>query len=185
MKKLIIIIILVAKCNVSYSQEPFSTFFADAVTNGVPVYSNDTCSNHFTIIREYEEKENWHDVEIWEKSDNRYKVHIASYQDTIATPSINGWIDKEQCGVFLYSHNLKNGLWYVYFYKEPGQLHPFLKITSKYPDIFEEDNGKAVPVLDYKLYQDDYWIKTVIIKDKKRIIGWTKDYCPNVYGACN
>ena len=20
---------------------------------------------------------------------------------------------------------------------------------------------------------------------KKRIIGWTKDYCPNVYGSCN
>lgn len=55
MKKIIIIIILIAKCNVLFSQEEnFEAFFVDAVTKGVPVYSNDTCANHFTIIREYE-----------------------------------------------------------------------------------------------------------------------------------
>ena len=186
MRIFFIIIILVANCNVSLSQEPFSTFFADAVTKDVPVYSNDTCANHFTIIREYEEKENWHNVEIWEKSDNRYKVHITLYQDSTATPPIDGWIDKEQCGVWLYSISLKQSLWNVYFYKKPDQSCPFLRITSKFPDdYFHYTNGKAAPVLDYKFYNDKYWIKTVIIKNKKKIIGWTTDYCPNVYGACN
>ena len=95
-------------------------------------------------------------------------------------------MEKEQCGVWLRGRYIKSGLWNVYFYKYPGQLHPFLIITSKYPDSFSKyDNDKAIPVLDYKLYEGKYWIKTVITKDKKRIIGWTKDYCPNIYGACN
>ena len=39
--------------------------------------------------------------------------------------------------------------------------------------------------LDYKLHNGEYWIQTVIIKDNKKIVGWTKDFCPSVYDACN
>ena len=186
MKKLIIIIVLIAKCNVLFSQESFSTFFADAVTEGVPVYSNDTGNDIITIIKEFTEKENWHDVEIWEKSDKRYKVHITSCQDSIATPSINGWVDKEQCGVFLYGRFTNQNLAIVSFYLTPDQPYPFLKITDQYPDAFGKySNGKAVPVLDYELHDGKYWIKTVITKDKKKVVGWTRNYCPNIFCSCN
>lgn len=188
MRKIIILIVaIIVNSPVLFSQEIFEAiFFVDAVTSGVPVYRNDTCINSFTIIKESSEKEDWHCVDILAKSKNRYKVHIVLCNGSTATPPIDGWVEKEQCGVWLRGRYIKSGLWNVYFYKYPGQLHPFLKITSKYLDSFSEyDNDKAVPVLDYKLYEGKYWIKTVITKDKKRIVGWTKDYCPNVYGACN
>ena len=30
----------------------------------------------------------------------------------------------------------------------------------------------------------DSGIKTVIIKEERKIIGWTTDYCPNPYDSC-
>ena len=66
MKKLIIITFLViSKCLAILSQDKnIVVFFTDAITNGVLVYSNDTGTDSITIIKEYPEKENWHDVEI-------------------------------------------------------------------------------------------------------------------------
>ena len=64
MKKLIIIFfIVISKCQILFSQENnLVLFFTDAITNGVPVYSNDTSTDRITIIKEYSEKENWHTV---------------------------------------------------------------------------------------------------------------------------
>ena len=65
-------------------------------------------------------------------------------------------------------------------------LKPFMKLSSRYFGDFERyTKGQAASVLDYKLYNGEYWIKTAIIKDNKKIVGWTKDYCPSVYDACN
>jgi hypothetical protein len=61
-----------------------------------------------------------------------------------------------------------------------------MELSSRYFGDFERyTNGQAASVLDYKLCNGEYWIKTVIIKDNKKIVGWTKDFCPNVYDACN
>ena len=63
----------------------------------------------------------------------------------------------------------------------------FIKITDKYAygfDKYADTKSKAVPVLDYKFYKGTYWIKTVIIKEERKIIGWTTDYCPNPYDSC-
>lgn len=182
---LIIIIIFVTNCHVMFSQETLSVFFVDAVTKSVPVYANDSDTKSFTNIRESKEKENWNDVEILDQSNNRYKVCITPYSDENATP-INGWVDKEQCGVLLFGKYIDKNLTVVSLYLTPDQPYPFLKITDQYADDFRKyTNDKAVPVLDYKFYNEKYWIKTVIYKDKKKIIGWTTDYCPNIYGACN
>ena len=60
MKKLIVIIVFVVKWHILFSQENnLVVFFVDAITNGVPVYSNDTCTNSISIVKEYPEKENW------------------------------------------------------------------------------------------------------------------------------
>ena len=73
MRKLIIIIILIAKCHILFSQEEnFEAFFVDAITNSVPVYANDTGDDIIANIREFTEKENWHGVEILEKSNKRF-----------------------------------------------------------------------------------------------------------------
>ena len=101
---------------------------------------------------------------------------------------ITGWVDKEQCGVWFWGRWTKPENCIVSLYHMPGLLCSFIKITGKYPDCFDNystTNNKAFPVLDYKLYKGEYWIKTVIVKDEKKIVGWTKDYCPNVYGSCN
>ena len=188
MKKLIIVIIIIVKCHLLFSQEKkFVVFFTDAITNGVPVYSSDTASVSFASVSEDAEKENWHDVEILGKSNNRYKVRIKAINEEDVAP-INGWVDKEQCGVWLWGRWKKTESCIISLYHMPGQLYSYIKITGKYPDSFEKystTNYKTWPVLDYKLYKGEYWIKTVIVKDKKEIIGWTTNYCPNVYGSCN
>lgn len=186
MKKLIIIIVLIAKCHVLFSQEEnFEAFFVDAITKAVPVYANDTGNDIITNIREFTEEENWHGVEILEKSDKRYKVRITSCVDENPVP-INGWIDKEQCGVWLYGEFINLSLTIVSFYLTPNQPYPFLKITDTFADGFGKyTNDKAAPVLDYELHDGKYWIKTVITKDKKKVVGWTMNYCPNVFCSCN
>ena len=188
MKKLIIITFLViSKCLAILSQDKnIVVFFTDAITNGVPVYSNDTGIDIITNIKEYPEKENWHDVEILMKSNNRYKVRIISINENNVTPII-GWVDKEQCGVWLRGKWIKPELSILSFYCMPSQLYPFTKITDKYAygfDKYADTKSKAVPVLDYKFYKGTYWIKTVIIKEERKIIGWTTDYCPNPYDSC-
>ncbi len=182
---LIIIIILVTNCHVMFSQETLSVFFVDAMTNGVPVYSNDTCANNFTTIKEHKEKEDWHNVEILEQSNNRYKVNITSCRENDST-SIKGWVNKELCGVWLRGKYIKRDFFTISFYTKPGLLKPFMKLSSRYFGDFERyTNGQAASVLDYKLHNGEYWIQTVIIKDNKKIVGWTKDFCPSVYDACN
>ena len=186
MKKLIVIIVLIAKCHILFSQEEnFEAFFVDAITKAVPVYADDTGNDIITNIKEFREKENWHDIEILETSNKRYKVRITSSVGENLVP-INGWVDKEQCGVWLYGRFADTEHSIVSFYLTPNQPYPFLKITDKYSDDFGKyTNNKAVPVLDYEFHDGDYWIKTVITKDKKKVVGWTKNYCPNVFCSCN
>ena len=57
MKKLLVIIIVLAKCQFIFSQEEnLSAFFADAETNSVPVYSNDTDMTLLLILRNSPQK---------------------------------------------------------------------------------------------------------------------------------
>ena len=162
MKKLIVIIAFIVKCHILLSQEEkLVVFFTDAITSGVP------------------------DVEILGQSKNRYEVRIIAINENNIAPIV-GWVDKVRCGVWLRGKNINSGLWSVSLYRSPSKLNPFMEIMDKYIDGFGTyTNDKAVPVLNYKLYKGKYWIKTEIIKDNNRIIGWTRDYCPNVYGSCN
>jgi hypothetical protein len=186
MKKLILIMVVLLQSNFSFSQENnLVVFFRDAITDSIPIYSSETSTDYIAKIKEDPEKENWHDVEILKVSDNRYKVHIMPLNVANVVP-IDGWVDKEQCGVWLRAWHQEGELFIVRLYSEPGKPFPFLKLFDKMPDDFGKyTNEEAAPVLDYKYYKGDYWIKTVIIKDKHKVIGWTRDFCPNVYDSCN
>jgi hypothetical protein len=186
MKKLILIMVVLLQSNFSFSQENnLVVFFRDAITDSIPIYSSETSTDYIAKIKEDPEKENWHDVEILKVSDNRYKVHIIPLNVANVVP-IDGWVDKEQCGVWLRAWHQEGELFIVRLYSEPGKPFPFLKLFDKMPDDFGKyTNEEAAPVLDYKYYKGDYWIKTVIIKDKHKVIGWTRDFCPNVYDSCN
>lgn len=185
MKKIIVLIYLIVKCNVLFSQEPFVVFFADAITDSIPVYRNNTDMECFIKIKEDSEKENWHNVEILDQSNDRYKVSITSCQED-GSKSVNGWVDKAQCGVWLRGKYIERELFVISLYTDSNLLTPFMKLHSKYFGDFEKyTNGKAAPILDYKYYNGEYWIKTVITRKGKKITGWTRDYCPNVYDSCN
>jgi hypothetical protein len=186
MKKLILIMVVLLQSNFSFSQENnLVVFFRDAITDSIPIYSSETSTDYIAKIKEDPEKENWHDVEILKVSDNRYKVHIMPLNVANVVP-IDGWVDKEQCGVWLRAWHQEGELFIVRLYSEPGKPFPFLKLFDKMPDDFGKyTNEEAAPVLDYKYYKGDYWIKTAIIKDKHKVIGWTRDFCPNVYDSCN
>ena len=178
--------VVLLQSNFSFSQENnLVVFFRDAITDSIPIYSSETSTDYIAKIKEDPEKENWHDVEILKVSDNRYKVHIMPLNVANVVP-IDGWVDKEQCGVWLRAWHQEGELFIVRLYSEPGKPFPFLKLFDKMPDDFGKyTNEEAAPVLDYKYYKGDYWIKTVIIKDKHKVIGWTRDFCPNVYDSCN
>lgn len=185
MKRIIIIFIIVANCHILSAQENLVVFFTDAVTDSIPIYCNDTDMEIYTKIKEDLQKENWHDVELLDISNSRYRVRIIPINETNTLP-IEGWLDKRQCGVWLWGKNGGLNLWTFCLYDTLGQLEPSIKVTDNYIDGFEKyTNNKAVPVLDYIFYRGVYWIKTEVFKDKKRIVGWTTDYCPNIYGSCN
>ena len=148
MKKLIVIIVFVVKWHILFSQENnLVVFFVDAITNGVPVYSNDTCTNSIGIVKEYPEKENWHDVELLGQSKNRYKVRIIAINETNVAPIV-GWVEKDQCGVWLHSRYIKPQLFIVELYTKLGQIKPFITLKSK--NCYNIDDvdaySKAVPV---------------------------------------
>ena len=65
-----------------------------------------------------------------------------------------------------------------------SNCHAILSQDENFVVFFTDAITNAVPVLDYKLYKGKYWIKTVVIKDKRKIIGWTTNYCPNPYDSC-
>ena len=178
--------VVLLQSNFSFSQENnLVVFFRDAITDSIPIYSSETSTDYIAKIKEDPELENWHDVEILKVSNNRYKVHIMPLNVANVVP-IDGWVDKEQCGVWLRAWHQEGELFIVRLYSEPGKSFPFLKLFDKMPDDFGKyTNEEAAPVLDYKYYKGDYWIKTVIIKDKHKVIGWTRDFCPNVYDSCN
>ena len=186
MKKIFIVtIIAVASCQTILSQEIFTVFLTNGVTDSVTVYNSETDSIGFIQIKEDLQKDNWHDVEILGTSNNRYKVRIIPLNETNAT-SINGWVEKEQCGVWLRGRYIKRDLFVVRLYSNPGQSKPIFEICYNYLGGFKEyPDDNAVPVLDFTLYQGHYWIKTKINKGGSIIQGWTKDYCPDVYGSCN
>ena len=53
MKKLIIFLVFIAKCHILLSQEEnLVVFLTDSITNGVPVYANDTSIESITNIKE-------------------------------------------------------------------------------------------------------------------------------------
>jgi hypothetical protein len=188
MKKIaIIFLLIIAKCNALFSQENLVVFFTDAITNGVLVYSSDTSNDSVAIINEDSEKENWHDVEILGQLNNRYRVRIIAINENNIEP-IYGWVDKEQCGVWLHSRYIQPDLFVVSLYDYPGQSIPYMTLKSQNCYDFEKysnTNSGAVPVLDYKLCDGKYWIKTLVINDGRIYIGWTTNYCPNPYDSCN
>jgi len=188
MKKLIVIIVLVVKCHILLSQENnLVVFFADAITSGIPVYSNDTNTDTIAVVKEYPEKENWHDVELLGQSKNRYKVRIIAINENDVAPIV-GWVEKDQCGVWLHSRYIEPQFFIVELYSKPGQLKPFMTLKSKNCYNIDDTTDaycKAVPVLDYKYCNGKYWIKTAIYKNRKRMEVWTTNYCPNIYDSCS
>ena len=184
-KTIVIFFIFCANCFATFAQKSLIVFFVDATTDSIPIYCCDKDTTSFYIIKENEQEENWHNVELLEQSNNRYKVRITSCKEDATTPII-GWVDKEQCGVWLWGKKMSSKLWTFRLYRKPEQLHPFVRIVDEDIDGFGKyTNDKAAPVLDYKYYKGKYWIKTEILKDKKKYVGWTIDYCPNIYGSCN
>ena len=186
MKKLILIMVVLLQSNFSFSQENnLVVFFRDAITDSIPIYSSETSTDYIAKIKEDPEKENWHDVEILKVSNNRYQVRVIPLNDTNVAP-VDGWVDKAQCGVWLRAWHQEGEFFIVRLYSVPGKSFPFLKLFDKMPDDFGKyTNGKAVPVLDFKLLRGNYWIKTIIYNNNKEIVGWTRDYCPNTFGSCN
>lgn len=178
----ITIIAIITNCQILLSQENFTVFFLNAATDSVPVYKTKTSTVSFIKIKENEQDENWHDVEIIEASSKRYKVIITSINETDVAP-IEGWVNKIDCGVWL--HGIKR-FDTVCLYAKPRDTNPLVVLKDQnYSGFSEYTNGKTVPVKSFKLYNGDYWIKTVIKKGKKNITGWTTDYCPNTYDSCN
>jgi hypothetical protein len=185
MKRFMFFLILVANYHVMFSQENMMAFFTNATKDSVAVYSDAVSEECFVKVKEDEQKEVYFDVEILEKSEKRYKVKIYSFNDNNAEP-ILGWVDKEQCGVWLHGRYIKDNFWVVQLYEKPGYAEPIIRLTDTFLDEFGKySNNSPVFVLDYIVYKGKYWIKTAVTKNKKRFVGWTRDYCPIKYYSCN
>jgi len=177
-------ILLVLNVMCGYSQENLTVFLRGAKYEKVCVYVSEKNDKVCAEIQEDSLLENWHNVEIIGNGKNRYNVIIRSEQHP-NTFMVKGWINKKNCGVYLYGRHRLNNQYAVNVYQSPHDSKPIMTLLNTCPDSFPQGEYGAVPVLD--VYRDgtSYWVKISIRHDGKSIVGWTKDYCPNVYGSCN
>lgn len=168
----------------SFSNEHLVVFLQDAKSEKVCVYVSETSDDVCAEIMEDSLLENWHIVEILDNGENRYNVIIRSEQYPQAF-MVKGWIKKENCGVYLYGRQRYNDQYVVNMYQSPHDSKPQKTLLSIYPDCFPQGESRSSPVLDFFFDGTSFWVKTSVRLDDESIVGWTKDYCPNVYGSCN
>lgn len=166
------------------AHENLTVFLRNAKSVKTLIYVSETSNDVCAEIMEDSLLENWHSVEIIGYNENRYKVILRSEQYP-QTFMVIGWIDKGNCGVYLYGRQRLHNQYAVNLYQTPQDSKPLKTLLNTYPDSFPQGESGAVPVLDVFYDGTSYWVKTLISLDGESIIGWTKDFCPNIYGVCN
>lgn len=124
-------------------------------------------------------------VEILDNSPLRYKVEISIlYPEEIGFAgnySVQGWINKTNCGLFPRSKEKENDKFFINIYDSPYNNDNGTKV---FEDDLIEQNGSIITVLNYKVIDDKFWYEILYYNNGVLCSGWTKDYCLQ-FTTCN
>lgn len=138
----------------------------------VPLYEDDSSTLPIATIYQDSLLENWYGVEIIGESKNRFKVVIGS-DWSVSDFELKVWIDKKNVAVCNWPTMPSEGE-SLYLFAKPDK-------NSKRQVIHADE------ILDWKspvTSVKGIWYKIIVKTKTGRKEGWTKNYCPTIYGSC-
>lgn len=168
MRRFILLISIIFIFNFVFAGEEITSHAFIAQNNiEIPLYSDPLNNKVDYLIFQDSVFEHFYELRIYEETSLRFKVNVICVSQYNSL-SIDGWIDKKFCGVYILS-NRKNKL-----YDSPLKDSNFTKINN------EED------ILAIVIGIDKDFIKIAFTLDGKYNEGWMEKYkyCDNVYGSC-
>lgn len=162
-----------------------TAFLKDAETQPVYVYESSISHKIIAEIQEDTLFENWHEVEILKIHRKRFFVLVKDLYYPKGTV-IRGWINKEDCAVFLNGRYIKEGMWIVRLYDKFADEEPSMVLTSNPDAMFDDVKSEKVMVTDVKIADSICWMRIRLeFKTGETKELWTTDFCPNIYDSCN
>ena len=138
----------------------------------VPLYEDDSSALPIATIYQDTLIENWYRVEIIGESNSRFRVVIGSSW-SVSDFELKVWIDKKNVAVCNWPTMPYDGEC-LYLFSKPDK-------NSKRQIIHADE------IIDWKSQVtgvNDDWYRIIVITKAGKKEGWTKDYCPNIYGSC-
>ena len=174
------------------SKNTASLFLKDAVSKPVYIYKSSRSNKVTAVLREDTLLENWNDVTIEKIRKKRYYVSVSDIFHQRSN-EIRGWINKDECAVYLKERGIQvdNPNYYDYyvirFFNKPADRKPAIVLTSDDHGVFDNIKSYTVAVTDVKVIDDCYpydtWLRVLVeLKTGETLEMWTVDYDGNVYG---
>lgn len=138
----------------------------------VLLYEDDSSTRPIATIYQDSLIENWYRVEIIGETENRFKVVIGSDWSN-SDFALKVWIDKKNVAVCNWPTMPYEGKC-LYLFSKPDK-------NSERQVIHADD------ILDWKSQVTsvkDSWFRITVRTKTGHKEGWTKNYCPNIYGSC-
>jgi hypothetical protein len=172
MKKIIVTIVCILSFHPLFAQEETRVFIYEFNTE-IPVFLNPVTNEQAFTLFQNTVYDLYYTLGIIEESVLRFKVSInLIYKDL--SPTIEGWIDKKYCNVFV----------------RTSQFQP-LKIYSEASEdsLFQElrfDEFEDIIVTVIGICKEDRNFKKVMFLHKEQYYeGWINRCCDTIYNACS
>ena len=171
MKQFLMSLFILINFHIVLSQNN-SFCFVYKMNEKIPIYNSSEDSIPSYFLYQDSLKENYYSLQILDKIDDRFLVNVFEYNDL----KCNGWIEKKYCCVWCWLMSSNN----IYLFLEPN-------IYSSHIEIFEDDlmqnqDGIVANIIDFD--KKSKWVKILLTVKEKTYIGWTLNYCNNIYGSC-
>lgn len=177
-----------------FASNIIDVFLKDGLSKPVYIYKSPRSKKVIAEIQDRDDivKTCYHSVCIVKKSRKRYYVSVSEiFNDNLEQKEIKGWIDKEECAVYL-NEAIVGGFDNSYsfllrFFNKPTDREPAIILHS---DEFDIINSFTVAVTDFKVvdsydYPYNKWLRVLVeLQTGETLNLWTVDYCSDVFGSC-
>lgn len=158
------ILFLFIETSVCFSQPDRNEMFIRIDNIPIRIYEDSTMKKVKYTIMSDSLFENYYSVFVIKKSSLMFLSNIKSCS-SYNSPTINGWIEKKYCGVYICRNKQK-------LFRNPNEKSEYIILSFVY--------DKPVTVID--IFHG--WYKISFIKSGVNYVGWVNDYCPNIYNSC-
>lgn len=142
----------------------------------IPIYDSPVSLIAYNSVCQDTITEFYYVTRVIEESPLRFKVELDGELDgniICDNRILTGWIDKQNCGVYLrcYYDNEKNS--YIKLFKQPTK-------ESSFQTIYTNDMI-WVPVFSIS----EEWRQILFYYKGELYVGWIELYCSSIYNSCN